>query len=710
MTMNWFYNLRMRWKLTVAFATVFAVVSAQGVSTRRSIAAGARARSETQRVSGVIESAHAALAALLTMENAYRGVLLGGGVDAQREFDAGWDAFQHHVDSLQAMSAGDQTQHDTWEELRQRGVALHDGVLAPALGAHRTAASGDETAASEQQQVDDMHRLIDGAIAREQTALAATRTDSVDRDAVAVRTLLWGTLVAVLVTILGAVLLERGMNWPVSELRAKMDLIARGEVDVEVWITSRDEMGDLAQGLRRIIDAQREFAAVAQHLAAGDIGVAVAPRGEHDALSHSFQDMVGALAGLTTEVRALIDAARDGDLARRGDTAPYRGTFLELVAGFNATLDAMTAPVHEAAQVLERVAARDLKARVRGEYRGEHARIKQALNATLAQLDEALGDVAVAAEQVAAGAGQVSAGSQLLAHGAAEQASALEEVSSSLQEMRAMTRQNAISARDAAQLSGAARESAARGAQSMTRLADATDRITSASAATARIVKTIDEIAFQTNLLALNAAVEAARAGDVGRGFAVVADEVRNLAMRSAEAAKNTAALIEESIKHAEGGATIHREVLANFTDITEHVNKVSAAMAEIAAGSEQQSQGIEQIATGVEQMNSVTQQTAANAEEAASAAEELSGQAEKLDALVGHFQLESRSGPNRREPPSRGTRRAAYRGVPAGPSPIRPVSHPPATRRVSGAIPGQPAPNARRPLDETDDDVLDEF
>ena len=711
MTMNWFYNLRMRWKLTVAFAAVFAMVIGQSVYMHRAITTDAADRAATQHVIDVIDGAQEALTGLLRMDAGYRGALLGDGDAAQRDVDAGWDAFRRQVDSLQRLSAADPDQRARWQHLQQLGMSLRDDVVMPALRARRAAAApaaaGD---AGEQTQLDEMRRLIAAGIAQEESVQSTVRAAGADRDMNTGRALLWGTVVTVLVTLAAAFVHERGVNWPVSELSTKMDLIARGEVDVDVWVTSHDEMGDLAQGLRRIIDAQRQFAAVARHLGEGDIGVAVAPRGANDVLSHSFQEMVNALAGLTQEVRALIDAAKQGELTRRGDASRYRGAFHDLVAGVNETLDAVIAPVHEAAEVLDRVAARDLRVRMRGEYRGEHARIKQALNKALGQLDEALADVAMAAEQVAAGAGQVSAGSQLLAQGAAEQASSLEEVSSSLQEMGAMTRQNALSARDARQLSEATRDSAARGAQSMQRLAEATDRITSAAAATARIVKTIDEIAFQTNLLALNAAVEAARAGDAGRGFAVVAEEVRNLAMRSAEAAKNTASLIEESVKHAEGGATINREVMANFGDITEHVNKVSAAMAEIAAGSEQQSQGIEQIAAGVEQMNAVTQQTAANAEESASAAEELSGQAEKMEALVGHFQLATAPATPRRETVARAARRTPHRGVPAGPSPIRPIPPRGAPSRHALTTP-PPAPNAApRPFDADDDDVLEEF
>jgi methyl-accepting chemotaxis protein len=174
----------------------------------------------------------------------------------------------------------------------------------------------------------------------------------------------------------------------------------------------------------------------------------------------------------------------------------------------------------------------------------------------------------------------------------------------------------------------------------MQRLSQAMEQIKATSDKTAKIVKTIDDIAFQTNLLALNAAVEAARAGDAGKGFAVVAEEVRNLAMRSAEAAKNTAELISEAVRKAEDGVILNHEVLSNLTGIVTQVHRVSEVMGEIAASSEQQSQGVTQLTAAVEQLNQVTQQTAASSEEAASTATELTEQAAEMQHLVQTFQL----------------------------------------------------------------------
>jgi methyl-accepting chemotaxis protein len=240
-----------------------------------------------------------------------------------------------------------------------------------------------------------------------------------------------------------------------------------------------------------------------------------------------------------------------------------------------------------------------------------------------------------ASDQVASGSSQVATSSQLLAEGSSEQAASIEETSSSLEEMSSMTKQNAENANQANGMMQKASEIVEKVNRHMGEMAGAIDEITRSSEETGKIIKTIDEIAFQTNLLALNAAVEAARAGEAGAGFAVVADEVRNLAMRAAEAAKNTAQLIEDTIKAVQNGNELTKLTQGAFNENMEIAGKVGELVDEIAAASNEQAQGIDQVNTAVAEMDKVVQQVAANAEESASTSEEMSAQADQMKHFV---------------------------------------------------------------------------
>ena len=252
-------------------------------------------------------------------------------------------------------------------------------------------------------------------------------------------------------------------------------------------------------------------------------------------------------------------------------------------------------------------------------------------------LRQAVADLGEAAGQVAGAAGQISSASQSLAQGASEQAASLEETSAASEEINAMARKNAENSQAANGLVTQSQQKFTATNHSLETMIVAMGDIKTSSDKVAKIIKVIDEIAFQTNILALNAAVEAARAGGAGMGFAVVADEVRNLAQRCAQAAKDTAALIEESIVKSNDGKTKVDQVAVAIRAITEESAQVKMLVDEVSVSSQEQTRGVEQVAKALTQMEQVTQQSAAAAEESAATAEELTAQASMLMEVVRH-------------------------------------------------------------------------
>lgn len=273
------------------------------------------------------------------------------------------------------------------------------------------------------------------------------------------------------------------------------------------------------------------------------------------------------------------------------------------------------------------------------------------------ELSKIIDQLTQASNNVAMASSQISAASQSLAEGASEQAAAIEETSATMEETSAMVKQNAENTGQASNLSEQARAAAAQGTTQMSGMIQSMDDLKRSSDNIAKIIKVIDEIAFQTNILALNAAVEAARAGEAGKGFAVVAEEVRNLAHRSAQAAKDTADIIEHNIELSKQGVEVSNQVGQSLGDINNESEKVSRIVAEIAAASEEQARGIHQVAGAMTQMEQVTQQNAANAEESAAASQELLAQAEELETIVAELAELVNGGnamTNRKTPPAR--------------------------------------------------------
>ena len=321
------------------------------------------------------------------------------------------------------------------------------------------------------------------------------------------------------------------------------------------------------------------------------------------------------------------------------DAVKNRSDELGVIGGsFNDVIEYQT----EKANLAEQIASGNLQ--VEASVSSEQDTLGKAFKTMVDSLNDILGQVRVAIEQVAAGAGQVSTASQDLSQGATESASSLEEITSSINEIASQSRQTTDNSAEANKLSQQAATDAQGGQQQMEELRGAMDSISSASDEITKVVKVIDDIAFQINLLALNANVEAARAGKYGKGFAVVAEEVRNLAVRSAEAVKETTAMVDQSVSSISTGNELTQKTADQLTSIVEGATKVAQFLDEVAAASKEQSQAIDQITEGLGQVDQVTQSNTASAEESASAAEELSSQAEQLRGAIATFKLKASS------------------------------------------------------------------
>ena len=338
------------------------------------------------------------------------------------------------------------------------------------------------------------------------------------------------------------------------------------------------------------------------------------------------------------EIDSLVEAASEGDLKRRLDTAGKQGFFLQLSNGFNTLLNQLTSVFTDIDSVMGKMAEGDLTHKIEKDYSGTFGDVKNNINKTIANVEQTVEQLRSISDQVNTASEEISDGNNNLSGRTEQQAANLEETAASMEELTSTVKNNSDNAQQANQVATSARGAAEKGGQVVNDAVQAMQQISESSNRIAEIIGVIDEIAFQTNLLALNASVEAARAGEQGRGFAVVATEVRNLASRSAEAAKEIKELIKDSVDKVNSGSDLVNQTGESLTEIVEGVKKVGDIIAEIAAASAEQTAGIEQVNMAITNMDEMTQQNAALAEETSAASAAMSDNAADMQRAMAFF------------------------------------------------------------------------
>lgn len=604
-----FNNLNINKKLMLGFSVVVLVIILLSTIVFINFSNYLEANVWNDHTHNVLSNLDNIITSMVNMETGERGFAITGDENFLEPYNKGKADFDTYYNQVKELTIDNPTQQEnlkrirelkeSWEEVAEHSINLRREVN------NKTKTMDDiirETSdAKGKKFMDELRNVVAESRNIENELLAERGKSQATQETITKFVLIFGTLIAMVLAIFIAFYVSKVITTGILKVVNAADKLAAGNLNINIDIDTKDEIGTLA---------------------------------------NAFTKMKDTIIEVIDEIKLLANNSIEGNLNFRGNTNKFSGDFQIIIDGINKTLDAVTEPIKESATVLAEMAKGNLEVAVTGNYKGDHAVIKNSINNTIMAFNEVLSNINSAADQVATGSKQVSASSQLLSQGSTEQASSIEEITASIEEIASQTKLNAENANQANELASSAKEKAVEGNSQMAQMLKSMAEINDSSNNISKIIKVIDEIAFQTNILALNAAVEAARAGQHGKGFAVVAEEVRNLAARSADAAKETTSLIEDSIKKVDIGTKIANDTASALNEIVESIAKTSNLVHDITMASNQQASVITQLNQAITQVSQVIQTNSATAEESAAASEELSTQADLLKELVSKYKL----------------------------------------------------------------------
>ncbi len=500
---------------------------------------------------------------------------------------------------------------------------------------------------------------------------------------------------SVAIAVLLTVLISRGILRSIKTIQEVAAAIASGNLDSNIDIDQKDEIGDLLRSMKTMQDSinafvtgldvmaqkhtqgwvkeqldvtkfsgtyarmahevneliqsriaiNRKLLGIVTQYAKGDfsIDMDVLP-GETIVITETMNNAKKTFLDINNEIKILAEAGARGDFSKRSDVERFEFMFKGILTNFNYLMETCDVGFNDILRVANAVSQGDLTQTIDKNYPGTFGGVIAGMNSIVENIKGLVGDIKNSTDNINTAAKEIAAGNNDLSHRTEKQAVNLEETAASMEELTSTVQHNAASAQHANQLAVDASGIASKGVEVVEQVVLTMEDINKSSHKIGDIISVIDDIAFQTNILALNAAVEAARAGEQGRGFAVVAVEVRNLAQRAATAAGEIKYLISDSVNRVQDGSTLVTQAGLTMKEIVNSIHGVTKMMAEITAASSEQSSGIEQVNLAISQMDDVTQQNAALVEQAAASAESLEEQARNLVVTVGRFKMDNHS------------------------------------------------------------------